>query len=105
MRPLRGEQYVQLAPGVADILALHLGMSPESIRELALDLTCWPDDVVAVPRRGRDGRLIAGDPLLVAISQEGLYLAAWRNRAILVRWTQVRGVRVLRRVARPRITS
>lgn len=91
---------MQLAPGVAEVLAPRLGTTPDTIQELALDLTAWPDDVSTVSRRGRDGRLIAGDPLLVAVSQEGLYFATWRNCVVLVRWTQVRGVRVLGSIRR-----
>ncbi len=105
MIPLRGEQYVQLAPGVAETLAPHVGMSAETICELALDLAYWPHDIAVMPRRSREGRLVAGDPLLLAVGQEGLSFAAWRNRVVLVRWTQVRGVRVLRRVERLKTTS
>lgn len=100
MQPLRGEQYVRLAPGVAESVGPRLGLRPDGIRELALDLAHWPEEVATPSRRGHDGRLIAGDPLLVAVSPAGLHFAARQNQTVLVRWQEVRSVRALRQVQR-----
>jgi hypothetical protein len=96
---LHGEQYVRLTPEAAEAIAPFLGVAADQIEELALDLSEWPEDVRAVPVRGHDGRLIAGDPVLVDASENGLSFAApgAASGPVLVKWPCVRSARVLRR--------
>lgn len=94
---LYGEQYVRLAPGAADRVAPYIAMSPEDVGELVIDLTCWPANVRTTPVRGRNGLLIAGDPLLLDASDRGLLFAAEAEHGVWVAWNDVRSVRVLGR--------
>jgi hypothetical protein len=96
---LRGEQYVRLAAGAAEAIAPFLGVTADQIEELALDLLEWPLEVRPSPVRGHDGRLIAGDPILVAASATGLFFASADGAVspVLVEWRRVRSARVLRR--------
>ena len=54
---LRGEQYVRLTVEAAEAIAPFLGVAPDQIEELALDLADWPEEIRPSPLRGRDGRL------------------------------------------------
>ena len=77
---LHGMQYVRLAPGVAERIAPYLGVAANQIRELVLDLDVWPDEIQRSPLRGRDGRLIEGDPVLLDASEAGLIPGTGRRR-------------------------
>jgi hypothetical protein len=96
---LRGEQYVRLTDGAAEAIAPFLGVTADQIEELAVDLSEWPEDVRPTPLRGHDGRLIAGDPILVDASERGLFFASSGvpGDPVLVEWRRVRSARVLRR--------
>lgn len=98
---LFGEQYVRLAPGAAERIAPYLGTESEALYEVVLDLIVWPEEVHPLPRRGRNGLLIAGDPILLDANEEGVVLAGelGRHEPILVRWTNVREIRPLQRTA------
>lgn len=93
-----GAQYVRLAPGVAVEIAPYLGVAPEEIDELLLELAAWPAEIHPVPRVARDGRLIPGDPLLVGAGDLGL-LFAHRDPSnpepVLVDWDSVRSLDVI----------
>lgn len=96
---LHGAQYVRLAPGAAEAIAPYLGSAPADIDELLLDLLDWPEEIRPVPRPARDGRLIAGDPVLLGASDAGILLARRSaldpSGSVLVTWTDVRDVQVL----------
>ena len=94
---LQGEQYVRLAPGAAKAVAPYLGVEPTQIDELLIDLCTWPEHIRPAPIRGWDGRLIAGDPILVDANDAGLTFAAGRSShsTVSVRWTQVRSIHVV----------
>jgi len=96
---LRGEQYVRLTVEAAEAIAPFLGVAPDQIEELALDLADWPEEIRPSPLRGRDGRLIAGDPVLIGASSAGLLFApdSSSRDPVLVEWRQVRSARVLGR--------
>ena len=69
------------------------------LARLALDLADWPEEIRPSPLRGRDGRLIAGDPVLIGASSAGLLFApdSSSRDPVLVEWRQVRSARVLGR--------
>ena len=99
---LRGLQYVRLAPGAAERVAPYLGVAPDRIVELVLDVPTWPDAICPAPRMSRDGRLIAGDPLLVDAIEAGLLFAgaadstdAPASDPVLVPWNEISDVQVL----------
>src|SRR5689334_6280188 len=96
---LRGEQYVRLTAAAAAAIAPFVGIPADQIEELALDLADWPEDIRPSPLKGRDGRLIAGDPMLVDVSDAGLFFAPEKasRPPILVKWRFVNNVRVLGR--------
>jgi hypothetical protein len=95
---LHGLQYVCLAPGAAEAMARYLDVTPDAIGELALDLQNWPEEIHPTPRRARDGRLIAGDPLLLDAGDDGLLFArdgTTGGKPVLVPWADVRLLDVL----------
>ena len=97
---LLGEQYVRLATGAAERLAPYLGLGPEALYEVVLDLAVWPKEIRPQPRRGWNGLLVAGDPLLLDAGEDGIVLAgSGRQERILVRWEDVRGIRPLQQRA------
>ncbi|GAC1322001.1 MAG: hypothetical protein NVS2B16_02310 [Chloroflexota bacterium] len=108
---LQGEQYVRLGPGAADAVAPYVGVVPTQIDELLLDISPWPEQIWPAPVRGWDGRLIAGDPVLLDANDDGLFFAAGRStcHTVFVDWQQVQRVEVVgclqRHVEAPRITS
>lgn len=92
---LQGVQYARLAPGAAQTLAPYLDAMPDAIDELVLDLAAWPPEIRPSPRRTRDGRLMAGDPLLLGADDRGLRFAPGSQppadgQGVLVRWSEVR---------------
>ena len=95
---LEGVQYVRLAPGAAEAVAPYTKADPGEIEELVLDLVVWPEQIQPVPRRGRDGRLLAGDPVLLSASDAGLFFAS-RDPVVpvLVPWGLVGSLHVLPR--------
>ncbi len=102
MDPMRlyGVQYVRLAPGAAERVAPYLGVTPDKVHELVIDLEVWPDEVRPRPVRARDGRLLAGDPILLDATDDGLVLAGsamdrHTTSAVLVSWEQAGRVGVL----------
>ncbi len=97
---LEGTQYVRLANGAAEALAPYLGAKPSLIGELVLELTVWPRAIRPTPRRARDGRLIAGDPVLLDVDDSGLLLSGDTSAtgAVLVPWDAVRVLDVLPRI-------
>ncbi len=100
---LHGEQYVRLAPDAVPPMARYLGVAPEDIDELVVDIPIWPAEIRPLPLQARDGRLMPGDPLLLAVTGDGLVFAGrsdrGENRTVLVRWDDVAGVRFLEKVA------
>jgi hypothetical protein len=89
-----------LAPGAAEAVAPYLGLPAQSICELVLELSPWPDGVRPAPRPGRDGWLIAGDPVLLDATADGLVLARGDGTpgcGVLVGWDRVRHLEALRR--------
>jgi hypothetical protein len=99
---LHGVQYVRLAPGVAQRVAPYVGVDPAQIDELVLDLPVWPEEIRPSPLVGRNGLLIAGDPILLDATDAGLLLAGGApqrsetaTRAVLVPWEDIRNVQVL----------
>ena len=101
MRQLEGPQYVQLAPGAAQAIAPYLDLDPGMIGELVLDVDQWPDQIHPSPRLARDGRLIAGDPVLVGAEPLGLLIAAGPRPGgddggpVLIAWHRVRVLEAL----------
>ena len=98
---LHGVQYIRLAPGAAERVAPYLRTSPEEIRELVLDLAVWPVGIRPAPLKGRDGRLIAGDPVLLDANEAGLLLAGGpdgHGEPVLVRWEEIRSLQILGRM-------
>jgi hypothetical protein len=100
MSRLKGVQYVRLAPGAAQAVAPYAGAAPDQIEELVLDLRVWPEEIRPVPKRARDGRRVAGDPILVGAGEDGLLFARGGGRSpdqttVLVRWSEVLDMQVL----------
>ncbi|GAC1472113.1 MAG: hypothetical protein PVSMB7_24490 [Chloroflexota bacterium] len=101
MTTLTGVQYVRLAPGAAEAVARFLNAQPSEIDELVLDLDSWPDEIHPMPRRARDGRLLAGDPILLDATEAGLVFArgsagtSFVSDAVLVHWHDVRQMAIL----------
>jgi hypothetical protein len=102
MEPMRlyGVQYVRLAPGAAERIAPYLGVAAGEVHELVMDLDEWPDEVRPQPIRARDGRLLAGDPVLLDATDDGLVLAGSPSgrpdgAAVLVPWDRAGTVHVL----------
>lgn len=101
MRSLEGPQYVQLAPGAAQAVAPYLDLDPADIGELVLDVDAWPDQIRPSPRIAQDGRLIAGDPVLVGAEPLGLLMASGlrpfgeETGPILIAWHRVRVLEAL----------
>jgi len=94
---LQGEQYVRLGPGAAEAVAPYVGVAPSEIDELLLDVHVWPEEIRPAPVRGWDGRLIAGDPVLVDANDEGIVLATGRSahETVLVSWRHIRAIEVV----------
>lgn len=97
---LYGVQYIRLAPGAAERVAPYLGVSPQEVHELVLDLDVWPEEIRPRPIRARDGRLLAGDPVLIDANECGLVLAGsatsgGEQGAVLVPWGDAGDVDVL----------
>lgn len=97
---LYGVQYVRLAPGAAERVAPYLGVAPGEVHELVLDMDVWPEGIRPRPIRARDGRLLAGDPVLIDADERGLVLAgsAANDRdvaPVLVPWDDAGEVGVL----------
>lgn len=98
---LYGVQYVRLAPGAAERVAPYLGVAPKDVHELVLNLDVWPAEIRPQPIRARDGRLLAGDPVLIDANERGLVLAGSAtserdSEAVLVLWGEAGEVSVLR---------
>jgi hypothetical protein len=98
---LYGVQYVRLAPGAAERVAPYLGVAPKDVHELVLNLDVWPEEIRPQPIRARDGRLLAGDPVLIDANERGLVLAGSATserdgEAVLVLWGEAGEVSVLR---------
>jgi hypothetical protein len=94
---LQGLHYVRLAPGTAERVAPYLGVAAGEIDELVLDLPLWPREVRPIPRKGWNGQLIAGDPLLLDATDAGLVLAGagGEEAGVLVPWEDVRTVQAV----------
>lgn len=101
MRQLEGPQYVQLAPGAAQAIAPYLDLDPSDIGELVLEVDDWPEGIRPAPRIARDGRLIAGDPVLVGAEPLGLLIASGprpsggETAPVLIAWHRVRVLEAL----------
>lgn len=98
---LYGVQYVRLAPGAAERVAPYLGVAPKDVHELVLNLDVWPEEIRPQPIRARDGRLLAGDPVLIDANERGLVLAGSATSgkdsdSVLVLWGEAGAVDVLR---------
>jgi hypothetical protein len=94
---LYGIQYVRMAPGVAEMLAPYLDCSVNETDELAIALDSWPEAIRPAPLRARDGRLIAGDPVLLRASGDGMIFDTPDGRGVLVPWHDVKELQVLGR--------
>jgi hypothetical protein len=101
MSRLQGVQYVRLAPGAAQAVAPYAGAAPDQIEELVLDLRAWPEEIRPKPLPARNGLRVAGDPVLVDASDDGLFFAREANgqapaeEPVLVRWGDVLDMQVL----------
>jgi hypothetical protein len=96
VRSLEGPQYVQLAPGAARAVAPYLELDPAEIGELVLDVDNWPEQIRPPLRIARDGRRIAGDPVLVGAEPLGLLLASGNGAGpVLIPWHRVRVLEAL----------
>jgi hypothetical protein len=94
---LQGEQYVRLTPEAARAVAPYVGAAPAEIEELLVEVEAWPEAIRPHPRRGRDGKLIAGDPLLLDANEDGLIFAsASTKNGVLIPWKAVAAMQVLR---------
>jgi hypothetical protein len=109
---LRGVHYVRLAPGTAQSVAAHLNISADDISELVVDVDVWPAGVRPMPLRTRDGWLVAGDPVLLDVNDAGLIFAGQASSGfsgtgatILLRWSEVKSIDVVRRSSEPADTS
>lgn len=100
LNTLRGIQYVRLAPNAAAAVAPYLGLDPAEIDELVLDILIWPAQVRPVPLRARDGRLVAGDPVLLGADDRGLVFAAHPD-PVVVPWQEIRHLEVLGVIRQP----
>lgn len=97
---LYGVQYVRLAPGAAERVAPYLGVAPKDVHELVVNLDIWPEGIQPRPIRARDGRLLAGDPVLIDANERGLVLAGSAasgpdDESVLVPWGEAGEVGVL----------
>jgi hypothetical protein len=97
---LYGVQYVRLAPGAAERVAPYLGVAPRDVHELVVNLDVWPEGIRPRPMRARDGRLLAGDPVLIDANERGLVLAGSvangrENESVLVPWGDAGEVGIL----------
>jgi hypothetical protein len=97
---LYGVQYVRLAPGAAERVAPYLGVAPTDVHELVIDLDVWPEGIRPRPIRACDGRLLAGDPVLIDANERGLVLAGAAasgrdDESVLVPWGDAGKVGVL----------
>jgi hypothetical protein len=101
MSRLEGAQYVRLAPGAAQAIAPYAGADPDQIEELVLDLRQWPEEIRPLPLKTRDGLRVAGDPILIGASDDGLLFARSsgarpaREEGVFVRWGDVLDMQVL----------
>jgi hypothetical protein len=97
---LYGVQYVRLAPGAAERVAPYLGVAPKDVLELVVNLDVWPEGIRPRPIRARDGRLLAGDPVLIDANERGLVMAGdpasgREHKSVLVSWGDAGEVGVL----------
>jgi hypothetical protein len=92
---LHGVQYVRLAPGAAETLGPYLRVPPDDVLELVIDLPLWPEDLASPPVRSRDGRLLAGDPILLAATDAGLMFAGRGAIPPIVPWHAIHSLDVL----------
>lgn len=97
---LYGLQYVRLAPGAAERVAPYLGVAPKDVHELVLNLDVWPEEIRPQPVRARDGRLLAGDPVLIDANERGLILAGTavsgrESESVFVPWGDAGEVGIL----------
>src|SRR5438445_9026523 len=97
---LYGVQYVRLAPGAAERVAPYLGVAARDVHELVVNLAVWPEGIRPRPILARDGRLIAGDPVLIDANERGLVLAGSAasgrdDESVLVPWGEAGEVGVL----------
>src|SRR5947209_16564685 len=92
---LYGVQYVRMARGAADTLVPYLDVPLHEGDELAVTLDVWPQSIRAEPQRAQDGRLIAGDPVLLRASDEGLVFDSGDGHEALVLWAEVKDIQVL----------
>jgi hypothetical protein len=97
---LHGVQYVRLAPGAAERVAPYLGVAAQDVHELVLDLESWPAELRPKPVQARDGRLLAGDPVLLDANDVGLVLAgslppSRDGPPVVVTWDEAGEVQVL----------
>jgi hypothetical protein len=70
------------------------------VHELVVNLDVWPEGIRPRPLRARDGRLLAGDPVLIDANERGLILAGSaasgrENESVLVPWGDAGEVGVL----------
>jgi hypothetical protein len=88
-------QYVRISPDAITSLAALLGVKIDGQDELVVTLDSWPDTIRPVPRRARDGRLIAGDPVVLDAARDGLAFEGAGHTRVLVRWRDVRDLQIM----------
>jgi hypothetical protein len=94
---LYGLQYVRIAPDVAETLSQYLGVPVHEGEELAVTLEVWPREIRPAPLRARDGRLIAGDPVLLGANDRGLVFDSIDGHTTVVPWSDIVELQVLGR--------
>jgi hypothetical protein len=92
---LNGVQYVRVAPQAIDALARHFEMEMTERDELVVLLDDWPHTIQPTPLRAKDGRLIAGDPIVLDVTTDGLVFDGKESARVLVRWADIREIHVL----------
>jgi hypothetical protein len=95
MSRLYGMHYARLAADAAASLSAHLGTTLGARDELAITLDVWPAAIQPEPLRALDGRLIAGDPLVLGATDVGILFEGLGEEAVLVPWADVRDLRIV----------
>jgi hypothetical protein len=96
MSRLYGVQYVRVASEAIEPLSRHLGVAITARDELVVTIDRWPAAVRPAPLRALDGRLIAGDPLLLALDPDGLTFAGVDGDPVRVPWEDVHDLQCVR---------
>jgi hypothetical protein len=93
---LYGVQYARVAPDAIAPLTSYLGVHLGERDELIVTVEVWPESIRPAPLRARDGRLIAGDPLVIDATPRGLVFHGADGQSVLVVWADIRELQALR---------